>query len=1020
MGLTAKWRRLGSLRARVPTIALLCAMAVFAAAILPMSGAANAQSPQDATPQQVSSYEGKNVVEIRVISETGEAVKQIPADMQLVAGQPYDSDLERSTMKKIFASGDFADVRAEVTEVQGGLRVDFVVTRNLYIGVVRVDGLAEPPNESSAFAAMRLTVGAAFREVDLAEALARLKEGLAQDGLYQAQVRAERTPDLETKRMNLTIHVTAGLRARVGTITVQNPTPFPDRELLSRAKLKSREQLNARKLAKAGELLRAYLIKKDFLGARATVRRGEYDSKTNTLPLVLDVVTGLRVRVEVTGAKIPDKELKKRVPIYEEGAVDQDLLLEGERSLRDYFERQGYFEATVDYKVNEPAPADKKDSSATEQVITYNVNHGPRQKLVGMDFEGEHYFSGDVLRARMSIQPASLTSPGRFSKRLLDGDVGGLRELYAANGFREVNVTSEIEHAHGGKDNDLFVHVHVKEGAQTLVSKLAVEGNKALPQKELLNVIGSSEGEPYSDFNVAIDRDNILALYYNEGFPDARFTSTLEEVTGEPGGAEQAGGGKQQVALTYHIDEGEQILVSQVQIGGYERARRGVIAREIQLKPGEPLREGDVIETQRRLYNLGIFSRVTLAPQNPDGTDPDKAVDVIVEEAKRYTFSYGGGIEIQRLGSTSSGANLGGFEASPRVILELSKTDLTGRADSLSFKVRASLLQGRGLMSYNLPDIFGKPSLSFQATIFGDKSRDVTTFTSTRYEGSLQITQKVTHSTTLIYSYTFRKVYVNAGTLEISPEEIPLFSQPTRVSEFGMSWIREHRDNPTDATRGTFNSVDISWAERAIGSSASFVRIFAQNSTYYSFGHKLVLARSTRFGVQPTLGGTLATDIPLPERFFAGGGTSLRGFGLNEAGPRDPLTGFPIGGQALLIFNQELRFPMHLPYLGDKLGGALFYDAGNVFSRLGLITLRTAPSPVSQTAGDLAYFSHTVGFGFRYNTPIGPVRVDLAYQINPAQFFTACTIGTPGCGTNGTQLAQLPHFQFFFNLGDIF
>jgi outer membrane protein insertion porin family len=971
--------------------------------------------------QQTPDLEGKNVVEVRILSDTGELIKENPADLPLSAGKPYDSDAERTSLRKLFAYGDFADLRTEVTDVQGGLRVDFVARRNLFIGVVRVEGLVEPPNESSAMAAMRLGVGTPFHESELTDALARLKDALEQDGLYQAQIHVERTADLETKRMNITVRVTSGPRARLGTITLKNPTSFANQELLSRAKLKRGTQINAKKLQRAGDLLRTFLTKKDFLGARATVRRGVYDPQTNLLPLDLDVVAGSRVKVEVTGAKIPDKELRKLVPVYEEGAVDQDLLLEGQRSLRDYFERQGYFEAEVEYKAGEAQPVGKKDSGATEQVITYNVNHGPKQRLVGLDFEGEHYFDSGVLRSRMNIKPAAFDSPGKFSQRLLEDDVAGLQGLYAANGFLDINMTSEIEHAHGGKENDLFVHIHVREGAQTLVEKLTVEGNKALGLKELLNVIGSSAGEPYSDFNVAIDRDNILAFYYNEGFPDARFTSTLEKIPGAEGGADPAGARNPRVALKYQIEEGEQIRVSEVQIGGYEHTRRGVIAREIQVKPGEPLRVGEVLDTQRRLYNLGIFSRVTLEPQNPDGTDPEKALDVIVEEAKRYTFSYGGGIEIQRLGGAGTPAgDTGALEASPRVILELSKANLTGRADTLSFKVRASLLQGRGLVSYNVPDIFGKPSLSFQATIFGDRSRDVTTFTSTRYEGSLQISERVSRTTTMVYSYTYRKVLIDKGTLEISPEEIPLFSQPTQVSEVGVSWLREHRDNPTDATRGTFNSVDFSLAGKSIGSSAGFVRVFAQNSSFHPLWRGMVFARSTRFGIQQTLPGTVSDEIPLPERFFAGGGTSLRGFGLNEAGPRDPLTGFPVGGQAMLVFNQELRFPMRLPKVGSKLGGALFYDAGNVFSRVGLITFRTRPSPISQTAGDLAYFSHTIGFGLRYNTPIGPVRVDLAYQLNPPQYFTSCVIGTLGCGANGTQLAQLPHFQFFFNLGDIF
>lgn len=214
--------------------------------------------------------------------------------------------------------------------------------------------------------------------------------------------------------------------------------------------------------------------------------------------------------------------------------------------------------------------------------------------------------------------------------------------------------------------------------------------------------------------------------------------------------------------------------------------------------------------------------------------------------------------------------------------------------------------------------------------------------------------------------------------------------------------------------------MDFSLAGKQIGSSASFARIFLQNSTYYTLTKWLVLARGTRFGVQQTLGNTLSADIPLPERFFAGGGTSLRGFGFNQAGPRDPVTGFPVGGQAMLVFNQELRFPLRLPKIGSKLGGAVFYDAGNVFSSVETITLHSAPSIDSQASGQLSYLSHTVGFGFRYNTPVGPVRVDLSYQINPAQFISLCTIGTAGCSPTGTLLTRLPHFQLFFNLGDVF
>jgi outer membrane translocation and assembly module TamA len=224
--------------------------------------------------------------------------------------------------------------------------------------------------------------------------------------------------------------------------------------------------------------------------------------------------------------------------------------------------------------------------------------------------------------------------------------------------------------------------------------------------------------------------------------------------------------------------------------------------------------------------------------------------------------------------------------------------------------------------------------------------------------------------------------------------------------------VRDRRDNPGDASRGSFNTFDVALAARTLGSSAGFLRIIFQDSTFHPVGRSLVFARSVRFGVEKTMPGTTAVDVPLPERFFAGGGASLRGLGLNQAGPRDPITGFPIGGLALLVFNQELRFPMRLPFVGNRIGGAVFYDGGNVYSDFRHITFST--SPPANNMNNLSYFSHTIGFGFRYATPVGPVRLDLGYQLNPPKFSFLNTT------TNKTQVSQLPHFQFFFNIGSIF
>jgi outer membrane protein assembly factor BamA len=557
---------------------------------------------------------------------------------------------------------------------------------------------------------------------------------------------------------------------------------------------------------------------------------------------------------------------------------------------------------------------------------------------------------------------------------------------------------------------------------QTRIANLTLQGNHELSNDELSRVIGSTAGQPFSDLNVASDRDNVLALYYDQGFPNAQFHATVDNLPAQSG----EGPG---VNLTYQIEEGQQIRVAQVLVGGYEHAHRSVVVREIQLRAGGPLSESAIVETQRRLYNLGIFSRVAIAPQNPEGSETSKTIDVLVDEARRYTIGYGLGFEAQRLGTASNGPVAQPLNFSPRGTVEFTKLDLTGRADSLSFKARASTLQGRALLTYSSSSHFLLPTLSAQLTGTYVKARDVQTFTSTREEGSAQLTDHRSLITTLLYRYVYRRV--QATDLRVAPEEIPLFNQPTQVSFFSFAWVRDRRDNAADPAAGSFNTFDIDLASTAIASAASFVRATYQNSTYTHLGPRLVFARSARIGIEEPFAGSTGAAIPLvqqsviplPERFFAGGGTTLRGFGLNQAGPRDPVTGFPVGGLGMLIFNQQLQFPMRLPLIGNRASGGFFYDAGNIFSDFSHISLRWAPPPptlnlaqptacLTNCTNDLNYFSHTLGFEIRYHTPVGPVSIDLAYQLNPAKFVVPAN--------TGVTISRLPAFQFFVNLGSTF
>src|ERR1700746_3391910 len=499
--------------------------------------------------------------------------------------------------------------------------------------------------------------------------------------------------------MDIVVHIQPGARVRVGAIHLTNNTEYPDAEIAARFKLRTGKELTNGKIQSGTNRIRKFLVSKGRLSGRAAVRREAYDSAKNTVDLTLDVSEGARVKIEAVGAKLSSGDLKKLVPIFQEGAVDPDLLEEGKRNIRERLERAGYFDSSVEY-ASATREVQTKSWHGQELVITYKIERGDRHKLIGMEITGNHYFNKELLFSRLQIYKAAFGSRGRFSRRLIEADRQSMENLYRANGFPAATVAAQIQDNYQEKAGDVFIRFVISEDVQTRVAELQIEGNQAFGKQELLAVIASLPGQPYSDFNVATDRANILAQYFNEGFPEATFESEVQPVEEQATPAkDNSTEGKLQdrtsetraekktapvaaktVRLIYRIHEGPQIHVHRVLITGLKRTRLGVVKREVDVKPAQPLREGQVVDSQRRLYNLGVFNRVTISPQNPTGTDTDKDVVVLVEEAKRYTIAYGGGFEVQRLASTTNPTG-GEVQAAVRGIFEITRNNLTGRGD---------------------------------------------------------------------------------------------------------------------------------------------------------------------------------------------------------------------------------------------------------------------------------------------------------------------------------------------------
>jgi outer membrane protein assembly complex protein YaeT len=610
------------------------------------------------------------------------------------------------------------------------------------------------------------------------------------------------------------------------------------------------------------------------------------------------------------------------------------------------------------------------------------INTGKRHSLEKVEISGNRYFTEPTIRERLFLIPASLLQfrHGRYSESLRRRDEDSIRNLYASNGFRDVVVTSTTQDNYKGKEGDVAVFFKIEEGPQYFVAHLDIQGMAEEDRKQVLPRLSSIEGQPFSEFNVAVDRDLILNHYFANGYPSASFT-WYSRAASQP----------HQFDVMYTVNPGEQQFVREVLVSGMQATRPGLVHRNLDLQTGDALSPIEMTDTQRKLYDLGVFAKVDMAIQNPEGETDRKYVLYQLEEASRYSITGGLGAEVAKIGGcqTCLDAPAGQAGFAPRVSFDVTRMNMFGLGHSLSFRSRVSTLQKRGLLNYSAPRYRNKEGLNLSFTALYDDSRDVRTFSSKRAEASVQLSQRLSKATTALYGFSYRRVSVAQSTLKISPLLVPLLSQPVRVGILSSAIVQDRRDDPTDSHKGAYNTIDLGLASRYFGSQKDFLRLLLRNSTYYQIGKRLVLARSTQLGVinpfRLVAGETDLTAIPLPERFFSGGATTHRGFPENQAGPRDLTTGFPLGGNALLMNNVELRFPL----IGENIGGVLYHDAGNVYSSLSKVSFRFSQRDLK----DFDYMVHAVGFGVRYRTPIGPVRADIGWSINSPRFI----------GFNGTQ-----------------
>jgi outer membrane protein assembly factor BamA len=389
-----------------------------------------------------------------------------------------------------------------------------------------------------------------------------------------------------------------------------------------------------------------------------------------------------------------------------------------------------------------------------------------------------------------------------------------------------------------------------------------------------------------------------------------------------------------------------------------------------------------------------LFDWASVGPERPLTDQTSENALVKVHEAKRNEITYSFGFEVSHRGGNIPGGTvavpggggaigLNGYQiapsedtfASPLGSIQFSRRNMRGLGETASASLLLSRLDQKALTTYAQPHFFGTQWSSLTSLSL-ERNSENPLFTAGLGDVGFQLEKILNrkNNTKVQFRYDFNKTSLSHL---IVPELVLPQDLHVLLSTVSVTFIRDTRDKPLDAHKGMFATVNFGMTPTALGSSANFSKLFAQYA-YYKPVHSVVFANSIRLGLAAPFSGSF---VPTSQLFFSGGGSTLRGFPIDEAGPQrlvpfcNVLQGqsgcvditVPVGGKQLFIANSEVRFPLGII---KALGGVVFYDGGNVYSAINLNNFADS-------------FTHTVGFGLRYATPIGPVRIDVGRLLNP-------------------------------------
>jgi outer membrane protein assembly complex protein YaeT len=721
--------------------------------------------------------------------------------------------------------------------------------------------------------------------------------------------------------------------SQIGGIEFQGDSLFSRRELLRRLKLDTGDRYDFFELQKGVSRLRRFYHERGYLECRI---HSERKDAAQSVDILISIEAGPEVKFQYRG-RVPSQDVDKSVrSAWSGGLFDQQRSFESIQAIRRSLTRKGYLQASVTSDVNA--------ASENRKSVTFEIDEGVRYGDLTLNFEGASGLKSSELES--ALKEAKLTDTIHVEPEEVKNF---LRDYYRQQGYLDAEI-KDLRRELNPQEKTARIIIPLKEGPKFAVRKIEFYGNEALTESEILDSLPVSEGDDYNPELLLSSVDRLQEFYWTLGYNEVVVDYQLKR-------ASKTG----QLDIEFRITENRQQVVDTIEIEGNRETSERLIRSQLSLSPGDVLDYRKTNRSRRQLYGTGAYTLVDLQPEplqeNPSiaaGIRAPVALKVKVKEISPFRLQYGGFFDTER---------------GPGGIAEFSNRNSLGSARLLGARVRydSDVQELRGYFNQpilrrfpvktDITGFFRKEFMQGQDTPDSGYTAEKTGFT-------LQQEAQFRNKFVFNYGYRFQHNRTYESGQNASPAETRITAPLT------ATLTRDTRNDLLDASRGSFLSQAFEYAPSYLGSDLRYYKYFGQYFHYLPLSEpteipwaggkrsRLVLAGALRIGLA---GGLDGQDLLRSDKFFAGGGTTLRGFGQNEVGPRD-LSGAPAGGNALFILNSELRFP-----LVSVFDGVGFLDIGNVYRGIRDFN----PTDVRASSG----------FGLRVRTPYFLLRADYGIKL---------------------------------------